>query len=297
MPREIVKKPRFIYPQIATSLSIAEVSALAELLFWRLLPQADDQGRLPGDPRQLKAITCPMREELSIEKIPEFLDELEKAKLIIHYSNSSTDCIQLAKWWDYQAGMRHAYPSQYPPPKGWQDQVKGAGVGKMPQNGAQCGPEPELGTGEPEQETGTGNSKPEPEEGTTTPTAETATEFKTSETHEYPERVTETAEESKMLGFLETLEGWRFGRAEDIVWLRDFRQERPDFSLAFARACRDYHSGREKVKHKGVWKNRFRNWLLQHDDFEKKKGGANGKGVKDKRGKVHPRQDFSGGKW
>ncbi|GAI21568.1 unnamed protein product, partial [marine sediment metagenome] len=95
MPREIVKKPRMIYPQVATSLSIAGVSALAELLFWRILPQADDQGRLPGEPRQLKATVCPMREELTVDNIPELLTELEESKLIIHYSNVSTDYIQI----------------------------------------------------------------------------------------------------------------------------------------------------------------------------------------------------------
>ena len=125
MPREIVKKPRFIYPQIATSLSIAEVSMPAELLFWRILPQADDQGRLPGDPRQLKAIACPMRKELTEENIPVLLTELEKAKLIIRYSNSTTEYIQIAKWWDYQSSMRRVFPSQYPSPEGWQDQIRG----------------------------------------------------------------------------------------------------------------------------------------------------------------------------
>ena len=442
MPREIVKKPRMIYPQIATSLSIAEVSMPAELLFWRILPQVDDQGRLPGDPRQLKAITCPLREELTPSNIPELLTELKNAGLIIHYSNSSTAYIQIVKWWDYQSAMRRVFPSQYPPPPNWQDQVRGVEpveetgpriaehgirdllldallkgeirlddtkvmevnkevrvgnsyidllakdstgkfyiieikrsrltnshieqiinysrliqrktgarpsllligygmvatfnsdmaethsinvvtyddqlscrqvllsdvkmIGKIPRLDRQemlsdvSRPEPEEEVEEepePEKEPETGIRKPEEEEGkTATAATETATESNISETHEGSKRATETAEESKMLGFLETLEGWRFGRAEDLAWLRGFCQDWPDFGLSFAKACRDYHSGKPRVKHKGVWKNRFRNWMETEGkgQSDRKKGGADGK---DKRGKVHPREDFTSRSW
>jgi hypothetical protein len=247
----------------------------AELLFWRLLPQADDQGRLPGDPRQLKAIACPMREEFSPTIIEQLLKELEKAKLIIHYSNSSTKYLQIAKWWDYQSAMRRIFPSQYPPPEGWQDMVKGVSGGQTPTIADNVRPEEEV---EEEPETGTRIMEPEEEEGkTATAATETATKSRPSETHECPKRVTETAEEAKLLDFLETLEGWRKGRADDLVWLRDFCQDWPDFNLRLAKGCRDYHSGKPRVKHKGVWKNRFRNWMVTETSPQKgKKGGANG---------------------
>ena len=125
MPREIARKPRFIYPTIATSLSLAKVSALAELLFWRILPQADDQGRLTGHPKQLKAQVCPMRDEITVENIPQLLAELEQSDLIIQYAGSSETLLQIKKWWDFQSGMRRIYPSKYPPPEGWEDRVKG----------------------------------------------------------------------------------------------------------------------------------------------------------------------------
>lgn len=134
MPREIARKPRFIYPTIATSLSIAQVSALAELLFWRILPQADDQGRLSGHPKQLKALACPMREEITEKNIPELLKELEGADLIIQYTASSEPLIQIKTWWVYQAGMRRIYPSRQSAPKGWEDRVKGISGGQEPTN-------------------------------------------------------------------------------------------------------------------------------------------------------------------
>jgi len=281
MPREIVKKPRFIYPQIATSLSIAKLSVLAELFFWRLLPQADDQGRLPGDPLQLKATVCPIRKEFTDDNITELLTELEDARLIIHYSNSSTDYIQIAKWWDYQGSMRRIFPSQYPPPEGWQDRIKGVSGGQTPTNADKQHPEEEVEVEEErEKELETRIGEEEEEEKTATAATETAIESNVPETHEGSKRATETAEESKILGFLETLEGWRFGRADDLVWLRDFCQDWPDFNLRLAKECRDYHSGKPRVKHKGVWKNRFRNWM----EIEKKdrKGGANGADKKPK---------------
>lgn len=276
MPRDIIKKPRLIYPQIATSLSIAEVSAMAELLFWRILPQADDQGRLPGDPRQLKAMVCPMREELTQSNIRELLVELENADIIIQYSKSSTAYIQIARWWDYQSAMRRIFPSHYPPPDGWKDFVKGVSDRQTGTNADNVRPEPEE---EEEPEIETRISKPEVEEEDEAATAvtETAIESKLSENHEGSKRATETAEISRMLGFLETLEGWRLRRAEDIAWLKEFCQDQPGFGLPFAKACRDYHSGRPPPKQKGVWKNRFRNWMEQEEKHrDNHKGGKDG---------------------
>ena len=433
MPREIVKKPRFIYPQIATSLSIAKLSVLAELLFWRLLPQADDQGRLPGNPLQLKATVCPIRKEFTDDNITGLLTELENARLIILYSNSSTDYIQIAKWWDYQGSMRRVFPSQYPPPPGWQDIIKGVEPveetgPKIAEHGirdlildALTKGEIQLGDGkiiEVNKEVRIGSSyidllakdsaskfyiieikrtrltnshieqiinysrliqhktgaspsllligygivstfnsdmakthsiniityddqlscrqvvlsdvkwvgkitrlnnrlsrqvvlsdvsrpeeeeeveeerekeletriREEEEEKTTTATAETATESKSLETHEGSKRATETAKESKMLGFLETLEGWRFRRVDDLAWLREFCRDWPDLDLSLAKACRDYYSGEPPPKNKGPWKNRFRQWMIHERDFGKARSGKKGA----KTGEQRPRQE------
>jgi len=87
---------------------------------------------------------------------------------------------------------------------------------------------------------------------------------------------TETAIESELLGFLETLEGWRFGKADDLAWLRDFRQDWPDFDVPLAKACRDWHSGRTPPKHKGIWKNRFREWMRHERKREEERHGRTG---------------------
>jgi len=122
MGRQIAWKARLIHPAAATSLSLAKISLAAELLFWRMIPQADDQGRLPGDPKILKAITCPIREEIPLENIPVLLKELEEEKLIICYAPND-ETVQIAKWWDYQC-PQWAYPSKHAPPVRWEDHCR-----------------------------------------------------------------------------------------------------------------------------------------------------------------------------
>jgi len=249
MPREIARKPRFIYPTIATSLSIAKLSALAELLFWRLLPQADDQGRLPGYPKQLKAIACPMRDDLTEQNIPKLLKELKDADLIIQYSASSESLIQIKGWWSYQSGMRRIYPSKYPPPEGWEDKVKGIqgfylSGGQTPTNAPNVHLKSEV--------VNISSSKYISISEVTPPTnAPTEREF---------------------LKLLSTLNNWKADESEDLVWLGGFISQFPDFTPAELEACSDYHSGRAPPKqmHKGIWKNRFRNWMIKKREFAEK---------------------------
>lgn len=254
MPRDIARKPRFLYPQIATSLSLAKISALAELLFWRILPQADDQGRLSGNPVHIKAIACPIRDEFTIENIPELIKGLQGAELIICYSASSEPVIQIAKWWQYQSSMRRIFPSHYPPPKGWKDTIKGVSVqsdGQPPTIADKVRLEEEVEV-EREKEVETEREKEVEVLRRQTPTTPVAA----------------TATEAELLSFLETLEGWKFEESADLAWLKEFIADFHDFSLAMAKACRDYHSGRAPGRHKGVWKSRLRHWM-EHEKPDK----------------------------
>lgn len=84
--------------------------------------------------------------------------------------------------------------------------------------------------------------------------------------------------EKEILQILKGLKGWRYDEADDVTWLRDFSQEFPDFGLVHLRAGRDYYSGWPVPKHKGGWKNRFRNWMLKKQEFERmEKPGPRGK--------------------
>ena len=96
------------------------------------------------------------------------------------------------------------------------------------------------------------------------------------------EKATPTVSETEILNILRQLTGWSYKEEEDIAWLREFMCDYPGFSVAQAKACRDYYSGRAPPKHKGIWKNRLRNWMTKEQEFEMKGG---------KEGEQRPRQE------
>jgi len=124
MPREMARKPRYIHPSISTSADLARCSALAQLLFTFGFPNADDQGRLTGDPVKLKLIVVPGTKEITAETIPDLLQELVSNDLVILYHASSEPVIQFKGWWGFQGQQRWAYPSKYPSPNGWVDHLR-----------------------------------------------------------------------------------------------------------------------------------------------------------------------------
>lgn len=87
--------------------------------------------------------------------------------------------------------------------------------------------------------------------------------------------------EKEILIFLKELKGWGYKEEDDIAWLREFGSDYPEFSTSEGKACRDYYSGRASPKHKGIWKNRFRNWMIKKREF--KKGGERHGGVRENR--------------
>ena len=89
------------------------------------------------------------------------------------------------------------------------------------------------------------------------------------------------------------MKGWQIAE-DDVDWIHDFREESPDFTLRELKACADYHSGRAPPKHKGIWKNRFRNWMVKKYEFKEGDRGEQAKGQR-VRG-ARPASDFRG-KW
>ena len=133
MPRVPQWKPRLIYPNISTSRSLAKVSALAECVFWRILSQADDQGRFPGDLESIKDVACPARKDITEENLPALLEELD-VELIVRYSTGQPlhiPVVQIRTWWKWEFRQQWAYPSEYPPPPGWPDHLRYRSGGKV----------------------------------------------------------------------------------------------------------------------------------------------------------------------
>jgi len=242
----------------------------------------DDQGRISGDPDEIKYATCPNIDDITKTDISELLNELEKQGAIKVYATSKTMAIQMLDWWEEQR-LQWAYPSKYPPPEGWTDHLRyhptpkeiitenwppTGGLAsellpsKLPSKPASALPsamqsdrESSKEITEKEIETGRGKGRLPSALGSKAPP---------------------TTSENELLQFLSSLKTWRFDKAEDIALLREFSQEWHDFDVSRARACRDYHSGRSPPKHKGSWKNRFRNWMIKKQEFEKEKASKSG---------------------
>ena len=129
-------KRRAIYGSAATSLSLARCCPEAQLLFDRLVALADDQGRLQGGPLLVKAQCMPLIDRATVKAVDRWLGELSDNGMIHRYEAAGQPLIQVVKWWEHQAWMRHIYPSRWAPPEGWEDRHKGAGEppddGNMP---------------------------------------------------------------------------------------------------------------------------------------------------------------------
>jgi hypothetical protein len=84
---------------------------------------ADDQGRLCGDPEEIKYTVCPNIDHITKQDIPVLLKELQENKLIFCYNNPKSAAVQMLDWWEVHR-PQWAYPSQYPPPEGWKDRLR-----------------------------------------------------------------------------------------------------------------------------------------------------------------------------
>ncbi|MBA7576093.1 hypothetical protein ES708_27926 [subsurface metagenome] len=113
-----------VFPQsYSTDRRYGRLSLKAIGLFPLMWSNADDQGRLSGDPEEIKYAVCPNIDHITKTDIPELLEELEKNQLIKAYNTSKTEAIQILDWWDIHR-PQWAWPSQYPPPEGWQDHLR-----------------------------------------------------------------------------------------------------------------------------------------------------------------------------
>ncbi len=112
----------YLHASISLSLQVAELSILGQLLFERMFPHADHQGRLPGHPKKVKALVVPLV-DASTKEVEEQLRKMHDLGLIVWYEASGERIIQLVSWWKFQH-RRFAHPSKYPAPEGWKDRLR-----------------------------------------------------------------------------------------------------------------------------------------------------------------------------
>lgn len=107
---------RSIRPEIWDDEAVAEISREARLLFIGLITQADDDGRLPAQPRWLISKIYPY-DELTATELEHWLAELDRAGLILLYAHAGRQYIVLPAWEENQyIDKRYYRESKLPEP-------------------------------------------------------------------------------------------------------------------------------------------------------------------------------------
>jgi len=122
--RRAVARGRMFPQSYSTDRRYGRLSLKAIGLFPLMWSNADDQGRLCGDPEEIKYAVCPNIDHITKQDIPGLLKELQDNNLILCYNTPKSAAIQMLDWWDANQKMQWAWPSDYQPPEGWQDHLR-----------------------------------------------------------------------------------------------------------------------------------------------------------------------------
>lgn len=107
--------------ELSLNERLADVGATHAFVYVLLKTHADDQGRLDVTRRrELKANIAPMFDELTHAVIGEAIVALESVGLVQVYEVNGGEYLQLLCWHNTR---RWRYPSNYPAPPGWIDDV------------------------------------------------------------------------------------------------------------------------------------------------------------------------------
>lgn len=89
---------RYLKPGICDSNAIDKASPLAECLYYRLLVNVDDFGRLDARPAVVRSKCFPLKDTISNKDTESLLRELHDCCLIILYETNSCIYLQMTKW-------------------------------------------------------------------------------------------------------------------------------------------------------------------------------------------------------
>ena len=107
---------RMLRSQISCSPQVNDLSLKAALLFTWIIPHLDDFGRMQANPRRLKAVVVPMRDDIDLRDIHASLLEMEKQNLLSLYSVENELYISVSKFEQHQQGLHKRTISKFPPP-------------------------------------------------------------------------------------------------------------------------------------------------------------------------------------
>jgi len=108
-------RKRFIDPSFWTDIEISKLTPVERLLFIGCFSNADDEGRLPGNPAYLRSVVFPY-DDISLDEIRGMRDSIiSTCKNMVLYEVDGNEFIALSKWSRYQS-PRYSKPSQFPAP-------------------------------------------------------------------------------------------------------------------------------------------------------------------------------------
>jgi hypothetical protein len=142
---------RLLYEKITVSVTLAELTAEEERLFYRLLVKCDDHGRFHAHPAILLGQCLSLQaSSITAEQVRAWRDRLEEAGLIRLYVVEGREYLVVLTWGAYQ--RQRASSSKYPdPPFRCQSRADARETQQMPPVPGTRGPEagtrgPEPGT-------------------------------------------------------------------------------------------------------------------------------------------------------
>ncbi len=94
-------KARMLHKKISVSLQVNRLILPARLLFTWMIPHADDEGKMKGDPEFIRATVVPMV-KWSFKKIREYLEEIQNKGLIYYWQENNEWFIEFVKWNEHQ---------------------------------------------------------------------------------------------------------------------------------------------------------------------------------------------------
>jgi hypothetical protein len=107
-------RKRMIEPELWTDEQVSNLSRDARLLFIGLISNADDEGRLKGTPRYLKAVIFPY-DDIGASLIDSWLNEVISQNLVIRYNVNGDEYLVLPSFLKHQTINRPS-PSRLPEP-------------------------------------------------------------------------------------------------------------------------------------------------------------------------------------
>jgi hypothetical protein len=112
-----------IHTRIWRSEKVAAFDFRERLLWVGLVTNADDQGRGRAHPGLVRSDIFPL-DDVSLAAISEALSQFEQADMLQLYEADGKPLYQIVNWWGYQGAMHWAWPSDFPPPDGWEDRIR-----------------------------------------------------------------------------------------------------------------------------------------------------------------------------